>query len=167
MTPPDTMLSIAQKLSDSSIGTTIAESSWIFPALEVLHVIGLTIVIGTIAVVDLRLLNISSRHRSISKLTDETLPFTYTGFGLAVLTGILMFVSDAVTYSENPAFQLKLLLLIVAGINIAIFHKLTYKNVVRWDLGVIPPWGARIAGAISLISWILILLCGRWIAFIE
>ncbi|MBB6123418.1 DUF6644 family protein [Sphingobium subterraneum] len=167
MTPPDFILAIAEKLSASSLGTTIAESSWFFPALEVAHVIGLTIVVGTIAVVDLRLLNASFRHRPITRLTEETLPFTYTGFGLAVITGLLMFISDAVTYVENPALQLKFALLIIAGINIAIFHRMTYKNVAGWDLDVVPPFAARMAGAVSLASWVLIVVCGRWIAFIE
>jgi len=165
MTPPNSVLEIAQKISDSSLGTRIAESSWMFPVLEVIHIVGLTIVVGTIAAVDLRLLNMASRHRSIRELTDETLPFTYAGFATAVLTGLLMFTADATSYAENPALQIKLALLLVAGVNIAIFHKLTYRHVARWDTGVVPPAGAQAAGAISLLSWALIVLCGRWIAF--
>ena len=166
MQPPEIILDLAQKISDSNLSIAIAESSWMFPVLEFIHIVGLTIVVGTIAAVDLRLMNIASRHRSIRELTDETLPFTYAGFALAVVSGLLMFASDATGYAQNLALQIKLLLLVVAGINIMLFHKLTYKSVAGWDQGVTPPASAWAAGAISIVSWILIVGFGRWIAFL-
>lgn len=160
------LLEWAQALADSQVGTTIAESSWIFPALEVLHVIGLAIVVGTIAVVDLRLLSLASKHRSVRELTDETLPYTYAGFAIALTSGVLMFISNAVTYFENTPFRVKLILLAVAGINIVFFHYVTYRNVETWDRDTRTPAAAQAAGAMSLLTWVVIVGLGRWIAFV-
>lgn len=139
--------------------------SWMFPALETVHVFSLAAVLGAIAVVDWRLLGFSGHDHSLSVLSRQALPFTWVGFGLAVVSGSLMFLGQAPEYAANPAFQLKLALIALAGINMLAFHALTWTSVSHWDQHAPPPLAARVAGGLSLLLWIGVVACGRWIAF--
>ena len=154
-------------IENSAIAQSIAESSVVFPLLETLHVIGLSLVVGTIAIVDLRLLDLASRRRPVRQLTKETLPYTWLGFIIALSTGTLMFASKATTYIANTPFRIKLGLLAFAGLNMITFHFLTYRSVDRWDHDGPTPVTARIAGGTSLVLWCTIVFVGRWIAFVD
>ena len=145
----------------------IAESSNYFPWLETAHVIGLALVLGTIAIVDLRLLGLASRSRAVGDVIADTLPFTWGGFGLAVVTGGLMFISRATDYFENVPFRIKLCLLALAGINMVVFHILTMRTLDGWNESETTPTNARIAGVSPMLLWIAIVFAGRWIAFTE
>jgi hypothetical protein len=136
--------------------------TWWFPFLESIHVIAITLVVGSILVVDLRLLGISGLQYSASRVTRELLPWTWGAFFVATLTGFGMFVTRATAYVENPAFQIKFLLLVVACLNMAIFHFRAFRAVHHWDADLMPPPAARAAGAASLVLWIGIILAGRW-----
>jgi hypothetical protein len=138
---------------------------WAFPNLEAVHVIALALVVGTIAVVDLRLLGLASLGSSVSRLCLDVLPWTWGAFILAVTTGSLMFVSHASDYFDNTAFRIKLLLLVAAGLNMLVFQLLTRPGIARWDRDASPPLPARLAGAISLTCWIAVVFFGRWIGF--
>ena len=138
---------------------------WMFPALETVHVFSLIAVLGSIALVDWRLIGFAKREHSVGLLSRQTLPWTWVGFVLAVLSGALMFVGQATEYSTNPAFRLKLLLIVAAGLNMLLFHFLTWKGVAHWDRNAPPPIGARVAGGLSLVFWIGVIACGRWIAY--
>jgi hypothetical protein len=139
--------------------------SWMFPLLETIHVFSLIAVLGSIALVDWRLLGFSSRRHSAALLSRQALPWTWIGFVLAVVSGALMFVGQATEYITNPAFQLKLVLLALAGLNMLAFHFITWKTVPAWDKDAPTPAGAKLAGALSLVFWIGVIAAGRWIAF--
>ena len=139
--------------------------SWMFPALETVHVFSLVAVLGAIAVVDLRLLGLGGHGHSVTFLSRQALPFTWVGFALAVASGSLMFLGQVGEYATNPAFQLKLLLIVLAGLNMLAFHGLTWKSVAHWDQDSPPPLAAKVAGGLSLVFWIGVIACGRWIAF--
>ncbi len=139
--------------------------SWMFPALETVHVFSLVAVLGAIAVVDWRLLGFASKDNSVTFLSRQALPFTWIGFVLAVASGSLMFLGQVGEYATNPAFQLKLLLIVAAGANMLLFHFLTWKSVGGWDQHSPPPLAAKLAGGLSLAFWIGVIACGRWIAF--
>src|SRR5689334_3078635 len=111
-----------QWLYDSGIGTAIRESGSLFPWIESVHVLSITLVVGSIAVVDLRLLGIASKGRAISRLSDEVLPLTWVALVVAAITGTLLFVSNAVKYSHNPFFIAKMCLLVLAGLNMVVFQ---------------------------------------------
>jgi hypothetical protein len=155
-----------EALQELPLFQLIAESSWIFPALESIHVAALGLVVGSILVVDLRLLGLSWRHDNVAKVAAELLPITWIGFAVAVLSGVLMFGSSAVRYSGNPAFLAKLLFLGLAGLNMAIFHKFVFSTVFEWGSALPTPMGARVAATFSIVFWLVILVCGRWIGFI-
>jgi hypothetical protein len=124
------------------------------------HVIALTLVIGSIAVVDLRLLGIAARERDASQLIKAILPVTWVAFAFAVATGVLMFVANPISYIANTAFLVKLGLLLVAGVNMALFHVFAHKHLAT-ERALAP----RLSGAASLTLWVAIVTAGRWIGF--
>lgn len=158
--------SVLAQIEQSDFALEIAQSAWLFPTIEIVHVLALTIVFGSIAMVDLRLLNRSLRERDVAELTKEVLPWTWIAFVVAAISGSLMFVSAATKYAHLLPFQLKMGLLVAAGINMAIFHLVAYRSVADWGKNPVSPLSARIAGATSLFLWISIVACGRVIGFL-
>ena len=155
-----------QFLQDTSIATAIREGETLFPWIECVHVLAIVLVVGSIAIVDMRLIGWGSRDRSVTRLTRDVLPCTWVAFLFAACSGALLFVSKAATYGHNFFFLGKMLLLVLAGTNMAVFHLLLSHDVEHW--GATPattPLPARIAGAISLCLWICIVAFGRWIGF--
>ena len=132
-----------------------------FPTIESLHVIALTIVFGTIAVVDLRLCGLASTNRRFTEMADELLPWTWGAFVLAVIFGSLLFISHALIYFNNTAFRLKFVFMFFAAVNMLVFELVTRRSVARWDLGSKIPPPARLAGALSLLFWITSVYLGR------
>jgi uncharacterized protein DUF6644 len=139
-------------------------TEWVFPIVETLHVMALTIVFGSIAMVDLRLLGLASRESSVSRLSKEVLPWTWAAWGTAAVFGTLMFMAKATTYAGNLQFRLKFVCMGLAAVNMLIFQFGAYKQVARWDLGKLP-LSAKAAGAMSLSLWIGVVFFGRWVGF--
>jgi hypothetical protein len=129
------------------------------------HVLAITLVVGTISVVDLRLLGIVSTNRSIASLSADLLPITWTAFVFAVVTGSALFASHSVGYAQNLQFRMKLLLLVLAGANMTTFHFIMGRSRHSWSEAGMTPWQGRVAGAISLALWIGVVAFGRWIGF--
>ena len=159
------MQNLLGMIGGSAIGRFIAENQAAFPWLETAHVVAISTVIGVIAIVDLRLLGLASTSYSVSRLTRSLLPLTWIGFALALVTGLLLFSSQPAAYFGNFAFRLKMLLLLAAALNMAVFHLLTIRGIALWDRDAPVPAAARAAGLISMLIWILIAFCGRWIGF--
>jgi len=162
MTLPPILTDWANAVSQTDWAQTIA-GSWMFPALETVHVFSLVAVLGTIAFVDWRLIGFGGRY-PVTSLSRQALPWTWGGFILAVVSGALMTAGQAAEYITNPAFQLKLLLIVLAGINMAAFHLIPWRTVSHWD-ATAAPIAARLAGGLSLALWVGVIACGRWIAF--
>jgi hypothetical protein len=136
---------------------------WAWPAAESGHFIGLTLLLGSIAVWDLRLIGflrgvpVSAFHRLV--------PFAVVGFVINLATGSLFLMTDPDQYVYNPAFHLKLLCLLLAGINVAVFYLVVFRRVTTLGPNAPPPSFARASGAISLALWITVIICGRMITF--
>ena len=154
------------RLEGTPFATAIRESTWLFPTIETVHVLCIVPVVGSIMIVDLRLLNLTSRGRAVTELTAEVLPFTWSAFICAAITGGLLFSSSAVKYSQNGPFRFKMVLLLVAAINMAIFHLGIFRTVEHWDRSPRIPFGARLGGGLSLMLWITVVASGRWIGFV-
>lgn len=167
MLPPDPgpLSFLFALLQNTRWATAIAEGALLFPWIETIHVICLTVVFGTIAVVDLRLLGWQSTHRNLRVLADELVPLTWVAFAGAALTGFLMFASSASKYAANPQFQIKMLLIALAGLNMLVFNLGICRSVGRWGDDLRPPTAARLAGACSLALWSAIIVVARWIGF--
>lgn len=155
-----------QTISSFPLSTLIGESSFYFPALECIHVMAISIVVGVIAVVDLRLLGLAWVARPVDDLAEELTTYTWMAFVVALISGGLMFISKAPEYVKNPMFLYKMALLVLAGLNMAAFHLFTYRTVEDWREHCRPAITARLAGGASLVLWIGILVLGRWIAFV-
>jgi hypothetical protein len=140
-------------------------SEWLFPAVETLHVLALALVFGSVAMLDLRLLGLASRGVPVRRLAREVLPWTWTAFVFAALFGTLMFISKAETYFHNFEFRMKFLALLLAGVNMLVFHLGAYRRVADWELRQPPPLVARVAGGLSLLLWMLVIFYGRWVGF--
>jgi hypothetical protein len=157
---------IAQVIYDSSLAVSIRQVEILFPALESLHVIGVALVVGTIALVDLRLLGVASHRRSVNRLIREVTPYTWVAFVVAVATGLLMFASKSIDYVQISVFFYKMIVLLLAGLNMAVFHLGVYRRIGEWDEALPPPLAARIAGFSSLTLWTAAIGLGRWIGFV-
>jgi hypothetical protein len=156
---------VLQALYDSSIGEAMRESALLFPVVETVHVLALTAVVGSIAVLDLRLLGLASRQRPVSKIVSDVLPITWTSFAVALLSGVFLFASNAVAYAHNAAMQGKLIALALLGLNAAVFHRFVGRRLAQWEGQARPPRPAQFAGASSIGLWLLVIVFGRWIGF--
>ena len=135
--------------------------------INALHVLAIVTVFGTILIVDLRLLGIPNVRRSFTRMHHELLRWTWGAFGISAITGVLMFMVNAVTYHRNTAFWLKMATIVLAGLNMLVFELITAKSAPTWDKGVIPPNAARLAGALSIVLWVAVIVFGRWIGFTK
>ena len=160
------ILEFCQWLEHTSLGVAIGESLWLFPILESLNVKAQAVVVGSIAMMDLRLLGALARDRAVTELAAETLPLTWGAFAAAAITGFLLFASNASYYYDNTPFRVKIVLLGLAGANMLYFHRATWRTVSTWDRAAQLPIAARLAGAVSLGTWILVVIFGRWIGFV-
>jgi hypothetical protein len=161
---PD-MLAFCKWLEQTWVGGAIRQSLWLFPTIETLHLLGMAALVGIIAVYDLRLLGWMLRRERVSDLTRRLLPWAWAGFAVQVVTGALLFSSEAVKVYGNPAFRAKMLLILLAGAQALIFQLTTYRNVASWDDAEVMPSGAKMAGFISILLWIGIVAAGRFIGF--
>ena len=152
-------------LQASSLAVFIHKTAWAFTTIELVHVFAISLVIGTIAIVDLRLLGLASTKRPVTQLAREVLPWTWVAFGLAAITGSLLFISKATEYFATTTFWIKMSIMVLAGINMLVFEFITVRGVQEWDLKPTPPLPARLAGGISLTCWALVVIFGRWTGF--
>jgi hypothetical protein len=158
--------SLLQWLDNTAMAETVRESVWIFPAMETIHVAAIAIVVGSIALLDLRLAGLVSRRRAISEVSAEMLPWTWTSFAIATLFGVLLFASQPIKYVGIAFFDAKILLILLAGMNMLVFEFMIAKNQAAWDRDPTPPTIVRIAGSLSLAFWVSVLVLGRLIGFI-
>ncbi len=152
-------------LHDSSLASAIRNSLFIFPMLEAVHVIALTLVFGTIMIVDLRLLGVASTNRPYSRVSSDMLKLTWCAFALAALTGALMFTTNARVYFENGFFRAKFALMALAGLNMLVFQLTTGRNHDSWDTARRAPDLGRAAAIVSLVVWVLVIGMGRTVGF--
>jgi hypothetical protein len=157
--------SLLEQLYNSGLAGTIRESLYLFPLIESFHVIGLTMVFGTIAIMDLRMLGLASTSRPFSRVKSDILKWTWVAFVLTVVTGLLMFITNAPAYFANLHFRLKMLSIALAGLNMVVFEWTTGRAVRRWDTDRSAPAAGKLAGALSILLWIGVIFFGRWIGF--
>ena len=158
--------SILESVQSSAVAEWMRDTNPAMQVVESTHVLAAVLVLGTVLIADLRLLGITDSQRAFTRIGRETLPLTWAAFAVAVVTGSLMFTTSAQTYFGNAAFQFKALALLAAGLNMLLFQVLTARDVAAWDSAK-PPRAARIAGAVSLLLWVAVVLLGRWIGFTK
>jgi hypothetical protein len=157
---------LLRALEDTSIATAVRENDVLFPCIEAVHVLAITLVYGCIAIVDLRLMGLASRDRALKRMTADVLPCVWTAFAVAVITGTLLFSSNARVYLFNPYFLAKFACMALAGVNMLVFHFVVGRDMLQWEApSHMPPFKARAVGAMSLLFWFGVITCGRIVGF--
>jgi hypothetical protein len=155
-------------LEASGLGQAMRQWLWLYPSVEIVHILGIGLLFGSIAVLDLRLLGFS-RSISVKRLASHVLPWTAASFLLIIPSGLAMFTAHATEFVQSEVFVLKMLLILAAGLNAGLFHTITFRTADVWDSEEMrklpPPPSARAAGAISLLLWIAVISCGRLLAY--
>jgi hypothetical protein len=136
-----------------------------YPLVESVHVLTLCLFVGMSVMLDLRLLGIALRRVPVAEVTDRLVPWMVAGFTVMIISGVLLFYAIPVRSYHNVFFRIKLVALVLAGVNVWVFHSGIHRKVAEWGLGRTPPHKARVAGALSLFLWAVIIVCGRMIAY--
>ncbi|EAW34459.1 hypothetical protein [Lyngbya sp. PCC 8106] len=153
------------QLKNSALVELINQWVWTYPMIEAVHILGITLLVGSVALFDLRLLGIA-RHLLVTDLAQYLLPLSYAGFGVGVLSGFLLFATDAPAIALNPFFRLKLILILGTGINAMIFHWKCYPSVLQWNRNIKPPGRVQLIAMVSLLLWVVVIICGNLIAYV-
>lgn len=152
-------------IGDSELAFQIG-ATWWFPLLESIHVLAITLLVGAIIMVDVRLLGWAGKRYSVQVFVSELTPWAWAALVPAVITGLGLFISRPAAYAANPAFQIKLSLLLAAALNVYFFHRGTRQNTAP-EAAAMTGRRAMIAGAVSLLVWLGIILAGRWVGHIN
>jgi hypothetical protein len=148
----------------SGLGEVMRKSAWMYPIVEIVHILGFVILVGAALMFDLRVLGLG-RGLAVTALARHLLRWSWAGLVLVLPAGLMMFTAHATEFATNPAFLLKLGLIAAAGANVVFFHMLPYRSVSAWDTGGDAPGAARASAALSIVIWIAVVSCGRLIAY--
>ena len=159
------LLSFLEWLSSTTWSVALHESLYMYPLIESTHVLALTLFVGLAVVLDLRLLGLILRTVPVSQILTRVLPWTKAGFAVMFTTGLLLFYAIPVRNYQNIFFRVKVILLILAGLNVWWFHARVERTVSEWDVSAVVPKTARVAAIVSLVLWAGIVVAGRMIAY--
>jgi hypothetical protein len=151
-------------LETSGLAVAMRQWLWLYPAVEIVHIVGFVVLVGAAFMFDLRLLGLS-RALAVSAMAGHLLRWARLALVLVVPSGVLMFMAHATEMLDNPAFQLKLSLIAAAFLNAGIFHRWPFRAVGDWDTELPAPPAARAAGVRSLLLWTGVIACGRLLAY--
>jgi hypothetical protein len=156
---------LCQRLQDSAFATGLLESQYLWLIIESAHVLGLAFSVGLIGITDLRLIGKFRRREPVSEVLEQLRPWLLAGFAMMFVTGGLLFISEAAKVYASGWFRLKMVLLLLAGINALWFELTLGRRLCAWNDWERPPLGARIAGWTSLACWTAVIISGRWVAY--
>lgn len=152
-------------LSALPLSEAIRTTGWLFPAIETVHVVAISLVFGFALAMDLRLLNLVHRRISARQFVSGLAPAAMISFAVAAVSGALMFLVDSDAYFHNTYFRIKVCLIGMAGVNMVVFHWVTCRDISTWPARGSLPLKARWAGGISCVIWTLVVFLGRWVGF--
>ncbi len=152
-------------LENTGGSVAIRESILFYPLVETTHVLTLCLFLGMTATWDLRLVGLTFRKIPVSQVLDRLWPWAMAGFVVMVISGLLLFYSGPVRASQNIFFQVKMIMIALAGLNAFVFHKTVYRWVAEWDNEAVIPMRARVAGFLSLVLWSGVVVSGRMQAY--
>ena len=159
-----TLQHLCQLIYDLPASTALRESDVVFPLIETLHVLAISLIAGTIVTVDLRVVGIVFRDEPLTRITRALLPYTWYGFALMLITGLPLFAAESGKLYSNPAFRVKLLLLGLAGLNALLFHKTVFHRLQDHDQHGPAALPARMFAGLSVLLWSGVIVSGRLIA---
>jgi hypothetical protein len=155
------LLAFFQWCEQSGIGDTIRRSAWLFPVIEAIHLLGLGFIGGAVLVVDLRLLGLGLRRQSVSQLARDAQPWLIGSLFVMIITGTLLFLSEAIKCYYHPAFWMKMTSLFLA----IVFTFTVQRKVTLADEARVSPLGSKVVALVSVLLWSGVGIGGRWIGF--
>lgn len=159
------LASFLQWLENTGFSVAMRTSVWAEPIVETIHVLTLTVFLGFAVLLDLRLLGVGMRRRRASEVIAQMNPWLMGSFAVMVVTGLLLFSGDPVSFYSTFAFKAKMILIVLAGVNVWVFNATAGRRVGEWDEDARTPRRARIAAVLSLALWVAIVAAGRAIAY--
>lgn len=154
---------LLQSLEDSTLASLIRQSTWLYPFLEIVHILGIVLLVGAAFLFDLRLLGLS-KNLPVPGLARHLLPWSRRGLYLIVPSGLLLFSTNAVALASDFVFHVKLIGLAVGGINAGLFHLYLFPTAHEWQHGR-TPLAAKAVAVFSVVVWVLVIACGRLLAY--
>jgi Family of unknown function (DUF6644) len=155
-----------QWLYDTQFSMTMRESVWAEPIVETIHVLTLTLFLGFAVMLDMRLLGVVLKRRRMSEVLAQFNPWLFAGFAVMIVSGVLLFCGDPIAFWTTTFFKVKMIMLVLAGLNVLIFNATIGRKVAEWDLNPSTPGAAKVAALVSLVLWVLIIAAGRGIAYV-
>ena len=159
------LLRLCEWLASTPGSVALHESRYMFLVVLTVHVLTLTVFVGTAVLIDLRFLGVMMTRVPVSEVVARLLPWTAGGFVVMVVSGALLFYASPVLRYENVFFRFKMGALVLALVNAWVFHRTIYRRVADWDLDPMPPRDVRVAGALSLFLWAVVITAGRMMAY--
>jgi hypothetical protein len=159
------LLRFCEWLASTPGSIALHESRYMFLIVLTVHVLTLTVFVGTAVMVDLRLLGVTMSRVPVSEVMGRLLPWSGAGFLVMIASGALLFYAAPLLRYQNLFFRLKMVALVLAVVNAWVFHRTVYRGIAKWDLDPVPPRSARVAGGVSLVLWALIITAGRMIPY--
>ena len=159
------ILSVCEWLESTAIGVLVRESLYGFQILAAIHILGLTVSVGTLVWFDLRLAGVSMPRCPVSSLYRRLIPWTLVGFSVMFITGALLFTGFATKAYGNVYFRIKLTAIVLAGVNALVYHRMTERRIAHWNDAARPPLPARLAGVISIVVWTIAIMAGRMMSY--
>jgi hypothetical protein len=147
------------------LAKAMREWLWLYPIVEIVHISGFAILVGSVAMFDLRVLGIA-KHIPLRALSRFLLPWSWAAILVVVPSGMMMFTAHAADFLGNPAFKLKMALLVAALMNTAFFHTGPFQGVADWNQDAAAPVAARLSAALSIAIWFSVISCGRLLAYL-
>lgn len=159
------LLQFCAWLQDTPASTAIRESTAFWPILEGSHLLGMALMMAPVMMYDFRLIGVKWKADPVSKVKWSFLPVTFFGFALMFVTGAILFWSEPLKCYKSGYFRIKVVALILAGLNALVFHSTIDRTTAKWDMASPPPFRARIAGIMSLTLWAAVIFAGRYTAY--
>jgi len=156
---------LCEQIEATSLGVFVRESIWGFPILVAIHIIGLVFSAGIVVWLDLRLVGISMTGVPVSRVYRRLMPLAFLGFAVMLVSGGTILTGFATSAYKNPYFRVKVIALILAGLNAIVYHTNIERRITLWDRLPTPPLPARMAGIISIAAWATVILAGRMMAY--
>jgi hypothetical protein len=153
-------------LYGTGFSVALRETTWAEPIVETVHVLTLTLFFGFSVLLDLRLLGVILRRRRVSEVLAQLNPWLFVGFAVMIVSGVLLFCGDPVAFYGTIFFRVKMIMLVLAGINVMVFNRTVGRRVVDWDQDLNTPTVAKVAAVLSLVLWIGMIAAGRAIAYV-
>jgi hypothetical protein len=159
------LLHFVQWLNETPWSVFLRESDWPFPIIETVHILGLGLSVGTIMWVDLRLVGLAMRRQRASDVVSQFERWAIGGFIVMFISGALLLFAEPLKAYTRLSFRLKMVMLILAGLNVLYFETRVRRTLREYDTAVALPWRAQMVGYVSLVLWLGIIFCGRWMAY--